>query len=192
MGVSRTPLREALNRLSREGLVTLVRHRGYEVTPIRLPDLRDLCEVRLVLESEACALAALRALPEEISELRRLARLPCNPDKPGDRKAFQGCLRNNTSFHAAAARGSHNPRLASLVQSYLEQFQRPLYLELGIGIGSDVANVANAEHLAIVDAIEGRDPALVRRLMNDHITSTVRRILAMAEATLEPKARKRA
>src|SRR5690242_10245966 len=100
MGISRTPLREALNRLSQEGLVTLIPHRGFQVTPITVQYLRDLCEMRRIVEAEAAYLAALRAQPHQIAELRRLAGLPYIP---GDRKTYEKYLRNNTAFHFQVA-----------------------------------------------------------------------------------------
>ena len=185
MGISRTPLREALNRLSREGLVTLIRHRGYHVTPITLQYLRNLCELRRIVEPESAYLAATRAHPEEVAELRRLAGLPY---VPGERKTYETYLRNNTAFHLEVARCSHNAELASLVLSLLEQLQRPLYLGLDSGMDSETAT---AEHLDLVKAIEARDPVLARRVMSEQISSTEHRILEAAEVVSEPNMRKR-
>jgi DNA-binding GntR family transcriptional regulator len=174
MGISRTPLREALNRLNREGLVTLIRHRGYQVTPITLEYLRDLCELRRIIESESAFLAATRASREEIAELLRLAGLPY---VPGERKTYAAYLRNNTAFHLEVARCSHNARLASLVLSLLEQLHRPIYLGLDIGLD---ATMATAEHLDLVKAIEAGDPVLARQVMSEQISNTERRILEAA------------
>lgn len=174
MGVSRTPLREALNRLSQEGLVNLIRHRGYQVTPITVQDLRDLFEVRRIVESESAYMAATRSNPEEISELRRLAELPY---LPGDRKTYKTYLRNNTAFHVAVARCTRNGRLVSMVRSILEQLQRPIYLGLDVGIDS---KRATGEHLDLVKAIEARDPELARQVMVAQNRNGEQRILQAA------------
>lgn len=174
MGISRTPLREALNRLSQEGLVNLIRHRGYQVAPITLPDLRDLFELRRIIESESAYLAATRRNPEEIGDLRRLAGLPY---LPGERKTYKTYLRNNTTFHVAVARYAHNARLASTVCSVLEQLQRPIYLGLDVGVDS---STATGEHLDLVNAIEARDPGLARQIMVEQIGNTEKRILQAA------------
>jgi DNA-binding GntR family transcriptional regulator len=174
MGISRTPLREALNQLSQEGLVKLIRHRGYQVAPITLQDLRDLFELRRIVESESAFLAATRRSPEEVAKLRQLAGLPY---LPGERKTYKTYLRNNTTFHVAVACCSHNVRLASIVRSLLEQMERPIYLGLDIGIDSATAT---GEHLNLVKAIEARDPELARRIMIEQIGNTEHRILMAA------------
>jgi DNA-binding GntR family transcriptional regulator len=171
MGVSRTPLREALQQLTQEGLISLIQHRGYQVMPITLQDIRDLWEIRRVVESESAYLAATRRTPEEITELRRLAGLPY---VPGDRKTYKMYLQNNTAFHVALARCTHNLRLVSAVRSVLEQLQRPIYLGLDIGIDS---TRATDEHLDLVKAIEARNPALARQVMVEQIANTQDRIL---------------
>jgi DNA-binding GntR family transcriptional regulator len=125
--MSRAPLREALNRLSREGLVTIIRNRGYHVTPLTIKCLQDLAELRRIIESESARLAAQRATRAEIEEIEKLAELPY---VPGERTTYDAYLRNNTAFHAAVARSSHNARIQALVVSLLEQLQRQIYLVL--------------------------------------------------------------
>lgn len=187
MGISRTPVREALNQLSQEGLVNLIRHRGYQVAPITLQDLRDLFEIRRIVESESAYLAATRRNPDEIAELRRMAGLPY---LPGERKTYKTYLRNNTGFHVAVACCAHNIRLASMVRSVLEQLERPIYLGLDIGIDSATAT---SEHLNLVEAIEARDPERASQIMVEQIGNTEHRILQAAalnpaqEATEAPK-----
>ncbi|HEV2498111.1 MAG TPA: GntR family transcriptional regulator [Terriglobia bacterium] len=171
MGISRTPLREALNRLTQEGLVNLIRHRGYQVAPITLQDLRDLFEVRRIVESESAYLAAARRDPEDVAELRRLAGLPY---LPGERKTYKTYLQNNIAFHVAVAGCAKNLRLASMVRSVLEQLERPIYLGLDIGIDS---TTATGEHLSLVAAVEARDANRARQIMIEQIGNTQDRIL---------------
>jgi GntR family transcriptional regulator, rspAB operon transcriptional repressor len=71
-GLSRTPLREALNRLGHEGLVVLAAFRGYTVAPLTLRDFHELCEVRRLVEPEVAALAAQRASPRDVERLLAL------------------------------------------------------------------------------------------------------------------------
>ena len=174
LGISRTPLREALNQLKQEGLVKLIRHRGYQVAPITLQDLRDLFELRRIVESESAFLAAARRSAEEIANLRELAELPY---VPGERKTYKTYLRNNTAFHVAVAHCAHNVRLASIVRSLLEQMERPIYLALDIGIDS---MTATGEHLNLVSAIEAGDSQGARQIMVEQIGNTEHRILRIA------------
>jgi DNA-binding GntR family transcriptional regulator len=172
MGISRTPLREALNRLGLEGLVSLVPYHGFEVAPITLQDIRDMCELRCLVESEAAALAAQRATPEEIAELVELAELPYTP---GRRETYYSYLRANSAFHLKLAHCSHNARLEAFVISLLDQLQRPLYLGLDVGLN---AAAATAEHLAVVDAVGNRDSALAAALMRKQVSATEQRVIS--------------
>ena len=82
--MSRTPLREALNRLGLEGLITLEPYKGYEVTPMRLEDIRNLSELRGIVESETAARAAHRATPAEIDALREVGATALYAGRPCD------------------------------------------------------------------------------------------------------------
>jgi GntR family transcriptional regulator, rspAB operon transcriptional repressor len=170
MGVSRTPIREALNRLALERLVELTPYRGYAVAPVRPDDMRNLCELRSIVESEAAALAAERATAGEVEELVALATLRY---VPGDPATYQNYLRDNSTFHLALARTTRNERLEATVATVLEQIQRPMYLALDVGLDSESAT---AEHLLIVEAIRDRDPERARRLMREQLVSTEGRI----------------
>lgn len=172
MNVSRTPLREALNRLGLEGLITLEPYKGYEVTPMRLGDIRNLSELRAIVESEAAARAAHRATPTEIDVLGKLAPLRY---APGDRATYEAYLAENSAFHLALARCSHNDSLANVVASVIDQIQRPLYLGLEVGLDADEAT---REHLLIVDAVRQRDARSARKLMREQIAASTQRIRA--------------
>ena len=169
MNVSRTPLREALNRLGLEGLITLEPYKGYEVTSLTLKDIRNLSELRGIVESEAAALAALRATQAEIDALLRIAALHY---KPGDRATYETYLRVNSAFHLSLARCSHNDRLESIVASVIDQIQRPLYLGLDVGLDP---NEATREHELVIDAIRRRDSRSARKLMRDQVVEAGRR-----------------
>jgi len=77
--VSRTPLREALNRLAQEGLLVLNPYKGYSVTPLTVTHFRELCELRRILEPGAAALAARRSTPQLVAELEAVAEITYTP-----------------------------------------------------------------------------------------------------------------
>lgn len=172
LGVSRTPLREALNRLAFEGLVNLIPYKGYQVSSITLADIVALSELRRIVESEAAALAAERMVPKDYDRLLDLAELRYTP---GNRKTYGDYLRANTSFHCELARCACNPRLESIVVSVLDQLQRPLYLGLDMGID---AQAATEEHLDVLDAVHARDPVRARASMSEQIHRAEKRIVA--------------
>jgi DNA-binding GntR family transcriptional regulator len=177
LGVSRTPLREALNRLALEQLVFLTPYRGYAVTPVLLDDIRNLSELRLIVESESAALAAERAGARDAAELKKLAALHY---QPGRRATYDQYLRDNSAFHQALVRCTRNARLEWVVASVLDQIQRPLYLGLDIGLD---AKAATAEHYDLVEAIGQHDARRARRVMAEQIKRAEMRILAAVSAT---------
>lgn len=171
VAVSRTPLREALNRLALEGLLTLIPYRGYAVAPITIEDIRELWEVREAVDSELAALAAQRATVSDLNRLTSLAELPY---EPGERKTYRRYLRCNSAFHLAVARCARNLRLERTSMSVLDQLQRPMYLGLDFGL---VAHAATAEHHAIIDAVRKRNPDHARRTVLQQMESARQRML---------------
>lgn len=169
--VSRTPLREALNRLALEGLVVAAPLAGYIVAPLTIEDIRDLTEVRQIVESEAAALAAQRATEEEIRIMESSATLTY---KQGDRRTYALSLERNRAFHLAVAHASRNPRLHSIVTSVLDQVQRAIYFGLDAAID---AKLATAEHFELVEAVKARSPRRARELMAAQIKNGERGML---------------
>ncbi len=176
LNVSRTPLREALNRLNHEELVTLTPNAGYRVAPITLDGYRNLTELRAIIEPRAAALAAERAIPEDITELRALETLAFDPN---DEQGFVEYCRANARFHLRVVRTARNPMLENIVMSALDMSQRPAYLRIGRQL--DPTN-PSAKHHAIVDAIEARDATLAQQLMEKHVRGSGDRILEALKA----------
>ena len=176
LNVSRTPIREALNRLSHEELVVLQPNAGYRVAAITLDGFRNLTELRAIVEPQAAALAAQRSTPDDIASLRSLADLPHDPN---DDQGFVDYCRANARFHLRVVRAARNPMLENIVMSSLDLSQRPAYLRIGRQL--DPSN-PSAKHHAIVDAIAARDAALARELMEKHVRGSGDRILAALQA----------
>jgi GntR family transcriptional regulator, rspAB operon transcriptional repressor len=174
--VSRTPLREALNRLALEGLVTIAPFRGYAVAPLTIVGFRDLCEVRRILESEAAALCAERAADEDVKRLDSLAELRYRRE---DKQTYETYLRANSLFHLALVQATHNSRLETMVMAALDQHQRPLYMGLGVGVDG---KASTSEHEGIIEAIRKRSPAKARKVMTLHIARAEERITKALEA----------
>jgi DNA-binding GntR family transcriptional regulator len=169
--VSRTPLREALNRLSHEDLVVLQPNAGYRVSAITLESFRNLTELRAVVEPAAAALAVARATPADVAAMRALADLPHDPN---DDQGFVEYCRANARFHLRVVRAAGNPMLEHIVMAALDLSQRPAYLRIGRQL--DPSNPSEKHHL-IVDAIERGDAALTRERMERHVRGSGDRIL---------------
>jgi DNA-binding GntR family transcriptional regulator len=169
--VSRTPLREALNRLSHEELVSFQPHAGYRVAGISLEGFRNLVELRSIIEPQGAALAATRATPEDVVALRSLANVPHDPH---NEQSFARFCQANSRFHLQVVRCARNPMLENIVMSALDMYQRPTYLRIGRQM--DASN-PSAKHSAIVDAIEHHDAAAASDVMYRHIRGGGERII---------------
>lgn len=178
MRVSRTPLREALNRLVHEGLVTPVPYRGYAVAPLTIEGIRELLEVRRINEAAAAVLGAARLTENEVARIEMLAEVQYTV---GDRESYTRYLRTNSAFHLAIVRGTRNSRLEAIVMSALDQLQRAEYLGLDVGV-KDAGRIER-EHLAIAQGLRDRDGARVRALIVEHLNHAETSILGALQAT---------
>jgi DNA-binding GntR family transcriptional regulator len=159
--IGRTPFREACNRLHHEQLLEVVPRRGYLVPLMSLQEVRDLFEVRMLVEGSVAELAAVRATSREIEELTVLADqcLPSNPSRKGanDRAEL------NANFHIRLAAMAHNRELMRLESSVLERTRRLAYnVAHSIGVEGEELSLQTL-HRPIVDAILRRDRAGARR-----------------------------
>lgn len=178
--VSRTPLREALNRLGNEDLVIFRPNCGYQAATLTSADFRRLFDVRRIVESQVAALAAVRASTLEIEALRAAATMP--EILPGDDSSFIRFCRANSRFHLLLVRSCRNPLLENIVMSALDQYQRPAYL--GIGRVTDASKASRCHH-DIVDALSVRDFSKAESVMAGHVIGGSERIIrALVEAGL--------
>lgn len=161
MKVSRTPMREAFNRLALEGLIVVSPYRGYAAAPVTVEQYTELCELRRTLEGGASARAAERASRDEIGELARQAETRYTP---GVRETYVDFLRVNSHFHLALVRCTRNQQLESVVMAALDRHQRPLYLRLDIGIDQEASRSASSKRSGrpVAEHLYPRRPALSR------------------------------
>jgi DNA-binding GntR family transcriptional regulator len=162
-GTSRTPIREALSRLSEERYVISDPGRGFVIAPVTLSTIRGTFEVRRLLEGAAAADAAEVATPAEIEHMVELAEYHYTV---GDAASYRAALTRNLEFHAAVASGSHNELLVDLVRQCLMQSDRVLSL------GADFKPFeegSSAEHLTLLDAIRKHNARRARAAMERHL-----------------------
>lgn len=174
-GTSRTPVRETLSRLRAEGLVERVPNQGYSVAALTVADLGETFDVRLLLEGETAARAARYASTEQLAVIRGLAPYDF---EIGDADSYEEALERNHEFHLAVAEAAANHLLLTLVRICLTRMNR--FWALGYGMRllpehppelSERPMVeGNAEHLALVAALEAHDPDAARRIMESHVT----------------------
>ena len=169
--VSRTPLREALNRLSHDDLVIFRPNSGYSAAPLSSNGFGQLQDLRVIIEPKVASLAAIRATRDDIESLRRCAEMPAVED--GDDSTFINFCQANARFHLLLVRAARNTMMETIVMSALDQYQRPAYL--GIGRVTDHEKASKC-HLDIVDAVEARDPAKAEIVMGSHVIGGSERI----------------
>lgn len=168
---SRTPIREALARLSEEQYVVWDRGRGFLIAPVTVSRIRDTFQVRRLLEGAAAAAAAELATRTEIRTMAALAEYHYTL---GDAESYRAALAKNLEFHLAVAAASHNELLVELVRQCLMQTDRVLSL------GADYKPFEEGsieEHGAVVAAVEQRDAVRARDAMERHIDRTGRLLM---------------
>jgi DNA-binding GntR family transcriptional regulator len=170
LGVSRTPLREALRRLAAEGLVEFHPNRGAQVTEVAEDAVRRAYEARLVLEPGTARLAAIRRPAAELQAMRRAIE---DERTSTDRRPAYLASR---SFHLALVRASENEHLIRAAGAlWVPGVAEAIYekqAEAGDLIETDVV-----EHQRILDAVEAGDPELAEALARQHISDAHRKVL---------------
>jgi len=169
--VSRTPIRESLQRLAAEGLV-VSRRRGWVVLEHTSTEIREIYEARAALEGYCARLAAERATEAQLKEIASLHR--------GDPKRIlkssrQHLVEVNDRFHDAIVAAAQNKRLADMIRR-----NRTFYFTFRIAqlYSDEEADASIAGHLAIVRALLQRDSNRAERAMRAHINLALAVILA--------------
>ena len=165
MGVSRTPVREALRQLELEGLVVMIPRKGAEVARITEKDLRDVLEVRCSLEELAAELAAERMDEEGKAKLDKALQEFEVAIESGDNAAIAD---SDMEFHDIIFDATGNPRLIQIISNLREQFYR---YRLEYVKDTDYHIVLLNEHKELVDAIESGKKEEARQIMKKHITN---------------------
>lgn len=162
MGVSRTPVREAIRKLELEGFVVMVPRKGAYVADISVKDIADVFEVRAALEGLAAGLAAERITTEELEELDRALTKTYEVSKHD----LNAIVETDTNFHALIYRASRNERLVQIISNLADQIQRFRATSLA---QPGRTKLAIEEHAKIVDAISDRNVELAQTLAREHI-----------------------
>jgi DNA-binding GntR family transcriptional regulator len=166
-----TPIREALHRLAQDQLVEPVARVGYIVTPVTIADVREIFELRYILESATVRLAASRADQDHLEEIRSSAHFTYTYR---DRQSYIEFLSQNARFHRKIAEVGGNRRLVSSISQLLDELTRVFHLGLDI---RDSAAEMKQEHIALAEALCRRDAERAARIVQDQIERSQERIL---------------
>jgi DNA-binding GntR family transcriptional regulator len=159
LGVSVTPVREAVRRLEAEGLVQVHAHRTVVVSPLSLSELSEIYDVRLQLDPHAAAIATAKASEETLERIERMARTEVSRD-PLEQATI------NRAFHRAIYVESGNSLLIEILDRLWERTDR--YRIMLVSTEIDVKTVVR-EHLEIVAAMRSRQSRQVAKLIRAHV-----------------------
>ncbi|MDE2561103.1 MAG: GntR family transcriptional regulator [Sphingomonadales bacterium] len=166
-GLSRTPVREAMRRLSAEGLVSLIPNRGAFVSRWTRAEIDQTYELRVLLEAFAAQMAAERATEEQVGRLRELA-VRMRDEVEGTTIDHEAIAAVNGEFHRAVLDSSGNARLRDIIGSLTEM---PLVLVTFRNYSRAELQRSASQHLELVDAISVRDGNWAHAVMTAHIRS---------------------
>ncbi len=169
--VGTTPIREALQRLAHENLVSPVPRSGYVVSPITFVDIRELFELRAVLETSAVRMAALRASEDQLRHILEKANFKYVYN---DREDYTRFLTLNADFHCSIAALGGNQRLTESLSRILDELTRVFHLGLDL---KDSAEEMREEHLGLAKALVARDDDLAVKLVRAQISRSSERVV---------------
>ena len=170
--VSRGPVREALQRLSRDGLVVIEVHRGAFVKSLDREELIELFTVRIALEVEAAGLAAQSATDAQIADILEMQKEPISAVESEDDHAFPAII----DLHGLISKSSGNQRLINMLGQ--------VNLELRLvrsrsGAASERAQQAIHEHDELIRALSKRDARGARIAMRSHLEASLSNTLLL-------------
>jgi len=171
LDLGRTPIREALQRLDSEGLVTVVPRRGTFVSDISVTDLQKIFELRIILEGFCARLAAQRISEDQIQKMEMVLR-DLEELQDGNPSAL---ISIDKRFHRMLYRASDNEFLAETLDRLYDLSLRLWYLVLN---RLDDVRHAIEQHSQIIDALREGDEARAELLVQAHIVEFQRNIKA--------------
>lgn len=180
LGLSRMPIRSALDRLSSEGLVVKTPHRGVTVSALSDVALNDLFDVRAQIESMAIMLTTAHASDESIQKLYNM--LTYHQDSSG--KSLSAILNENRAFHRYIVQLSENETLLRTFDSLWEQSER--YRRIYFQIPDSNTRVIQ-EHYQIADLIAKREVQQAADFLVEHTRNSQRKLLEMMHKEISPK-----
>jgi DNA-binding GntR family transcriptional regulator len=168
LGVSRTPIREALKQLELEGLVKVIPNKGAIVTGVSIKDISDVYTIRKLIEGLAARWAAENITQEELdvlSETVALEQLYIDKNDAGHLSKY------DSMFHDTLFLATKSNPLNFMLKTFHMYVQRSRNSALAV---PERARMAHNEHKAILDALVARDPDRAEKLMTEHISNASR------------------
>ncbi|QVL36064.1 GntR family transcriptional regulator [Aminirod propionatiphilus] len=173
LDISRTPVREVLRQLEREGFVRLVPGKGAFVAEISLEDVKEIYEIRVHLEPLAARSAVHRITEGEIDELQTGWKALLEKIEAGETAPWGELNDLDGRFHSLIVARTANGRLRQILETFFSQIQRFQLLS-----ACSLADARNSvgQHLEILEALRNRDEEVLHELLTRHIRQSERYI----------------
>jgi len=166
LGVSRTPVREALSRLAAEGLVEIQANRGARVATWTIAELEGVFDLRSTLEPQLTAFAVPHATPADVAELDHLAHRMVEVGCPGPAQDLDALVPLNRAFHDRLVAMADHPALATALAGAIHP---PIVLRNFHAYDEASLRRSLAHHVEIVAALRAGDATWARAVMTAHI-----------------------
>lgn len=175
MGVSRTPVREAIRRLELEGFVVMIPRKGAYVAGLSVDDVESVYEIRTALETLAVRLAAQRMEAEDYRQLDELAE---QMKATWQERNVDQWVTLDARFHELLYKFSRNERLVQMMSNIMEQLSRYRIISLA---NVEVRQNSLAEHQEVIEALRRRDSEMAAVAAEHHIENTKHSLLKMLQ-----------
>lgn len=166
LGISKTPIREALQQLEKEGFIENIPGKGSFVSRISIQDIREIFEIREILECEVVKRAAMKSDPDKIEGIRKKFETESNGDK-NSRDQFKAGDRIHTFIFESFG----NKRLLEYYKRLQEHIIR-MRLYFFNQLHQERSGQSFKEHLEIMDALIAQDPPRAEKAMRDHLRNS--------------------
>ncbi len=171
-GSGRTPVREAMQGLQRDGLLQIVPFRGAFVSEVSSKDVQEIGQVRELLESFAARLAARLISPQEIERLHVLL----DALEPLDDRAPRDFFAADRAFHTLIVEASGHRRIREIIGTLSDQIQRLRFVSAAQPMRM---RAAHQEHRTVAAALAARDPDAAEAAMRAHLVSSQASLLEL-------------
>lgn len=171
LGVSRTPVREAIRKLELEGFVVMIPRRGTYVADMSIKDINEVFEVRTALDVLAAGLAAERITEDELEQMERLLVQIGEYIEQGD---MDKIVEVDSQFHDILYRASRNDRLVGIINNLREQLTR--FRSISMSYPGRLKNTLE-EHSRMVEALAARNSELAQQLAVEHMENSEQTLL---------------
>jgi DNA-binding GntR family transcriptional regulator len=166
LGISKTPIREALQQLEKEGFIENIPGKGSFVSRISIQDIREIFEIREILECEVVKRAAMKSDPDKIEGIRKKFETESNGDK-NSRDQFKAGDRIHTFIFESFG----NKRLLEYYKRLQEHIIR-MRLYFFNQLHQERSGQSFKEHVEIMDALIAQDPPRAEKAMRDHLRNS--------------------